>query len=247
MYDNEFYDYWGLRESSNQHSGDLWTMKMKTSLAYLNLVERCVPQGLPSPQLLDIGCAHGFMLEAAQQRGFQASGIDISPAVSVARQQGFNVYDRPLHELGLSANTFDIITLIDVLEHVPDPRRLMQEVCRILKPKGAVLIVTPDIGSWIARIMKDSWPHYKSEHIFYFNRRSLCMLLRKTGFSVEHVGRAFKYLNLTYILGHFQKYSPGWVTTLLTSLHSVLPLALTRTTLRFQTEMLSIARPKTAA
>jgi cyclopropane fatty-acyl-phospholipid synthase-like methyltransferase len=95
-------------------------MKVKTCLAYLELLAPRLPEGLPSRELLDIGCAHGFMLRAAKQKGFRASGIEISPATLTAREQGFTVYDRPLADLNLPADTFDPITAIDVIEHVLD-------------------------------------------------------------------------------------------------------------------------------
>jgi SAM-dependent methyltransferase len=215
---------------------------VKMCLAYLDLLEHHLSRGLSSPQLLDIGCAHGFMLEAALERGFQPCGIDISPAVIVARKRGFTTYDRPLQELGLSAGVFDVVTIVDVLEHVPNPQEFMREVGRVLKPQGIVLIVTPNVESWIAKIMRTSWPHYKPEHLLYFSQRSLTMLLQRSGFSVERIGPGFKYLNFDYVLGHFQKYTPGWITMMLRSLHAVLPAVLTKVPVRLPTEMLTIAR-----
>ena len=237
IYSDDYYNYWGL----DQNFDDLWEMKTKTCLAYLDLLGHYLPQGLSAPQILDIGCAHGFMLEGARQKGFQAFGIEISPAASVARERGFTVYEVPLHELALPAETFDAITIIDVLEHIPDLQGFMKEVNRILKPQGTMLIVTPDVGSWIAKIMKAKWPHYKREHIFYFSQSSLSSLLRRTGFSVEF-RPGFKYLSYEYVLQHFQKYTGGWLTAVLASIYPALPLAVARRPVRFPTEMLAIAQ-----
>lgn len=117
----------------------------------------------------------------------------------------------------------------------------MNEVYRILKPKGIVLIVTPDVGSWTARIMKAGWPHYKSEHILYFSRSSLSILLRETGFSVTHMGTVFKYLTFEYVLRHFQKFNPGFIPNILKFLCTAFSAFPRNRSIRFKTEMLSIA------
>ena len=238
IYNETYYDHWGAK----QNFETLWAIKVKSCLAYLELLTPSLSVPLVSPSLLDIGCAHGFMLEAAQQRGFRPVGIEVSPAGSIAKGQGFIVYDKSLLELRLQAQSFDIVTIIDVLEHIPAPQEFMQEIRRILKPGGAVLIVTPDIGSWAAKIMKGKWPHLKLEHVTYFNRRALSMLLTKMEFRVMRIRPSYKYLNFDYILGTFQKYTPGIFSRFLQITKRWIPERLAKTSIRFQTEMLAIAR-----
>jgi SAM-dependent methyltransferase len=238
LYGDNYYDSWRL--DGNQD--ELWKIKVKTYRAYLNLLPRYMAEASSSPQLLDIGCAHGFMLEAARQRGWQASGIEISPAASVARQRGFVVYDRPLEDLNIPDGTFDAITAIDVLEHIPYVKGFMAELHRILKPGGVLLIVTPDIGTWVAKIMRDTWPHYKTEHLLYFTKRSLSLLLRRNGFRVRRIKVGFKYMTFDYALEHFRKHTPGSLTSLLTFLYPRLPLIVRKTPLCLPTEMLAIAQ-----
>jgi 2-polyprenyl-3-methyl-5-hydroxy-6-metoxy-1,4-benzoquinol methylase len=238
LYGDDYYDAWRLDDNHDE----VWTMKVKTYCAYLDLLSRYMPETLPSPRLLDIGCAHGFMLEAARQRGWQASGVEISPATSVARQRGFVVYDHPIEDLNIADGTFDAITAIDVLEHIPDLKGFMAELYRILKPGGVLLIVTPDVGTWVAKIMRNMWPHYKTEHLFYFTKRSLSLLLGRKGFRVRRMKVGFKYVTFNYILGHFRKHTPGALTSLLNFLYSCLPLIARKTPLRLPTEMLAIAQ-----
>ena len=152
------------------------------------------------------------MLEAAHRLGFEAVGIEISPAASVCRERGYTVYEQPLHALRFPSNIFDVVTIIDVIEHMTEPRQFMQEVHRILKPSGLVLIMTPNVASWARKIMKGKWPHYKLEHILYFNPHSLYFLLSETGFEVGSIGSGFKYLNLDYVVRHFQTFSGGGMT-----------------------------------
>jgi dolichol-phosphate hexosyltransferase len=238
LYGDDYYDSWGLDDNQDE----LWKIKVRTYCAYLDLLPRYMAEALSSPRLLDIGCAHGFMLEAARQRGLQASGVEISPAASVARQRGFVVYDRPLEDLNIPDGTFDAITAIDVLEHIPDVKGFMAELYRILKPDGVLLIVTPDVGTWVAKIMRNTWPHYKTEHLFYFTKHSLSLFLRRKGFRVRRIKVGFKYVTFDYVVGHFRKHTPGPLTSLLTFLYPRLPLIVRRTPLCLPTEMLAIAQ-----
>jgi dolichol-phosphate mannosyltransferase len=238
LYGENYYDSWRLDDNQNQ----LWAIKVKTYRGYLDLLSRYLPEASSSPRLLDIGCAHGFMLEAARQRGWRAAGIEISPAAAIARQRGFVVYDRPLEDLNIPDGIFDAITAIDVLEHIPDVRGFMAELYRILKPDGALLIVTPDVGSWVAKTMRNMWPHYKTEHLFYFTKRSLSIFLRRKGFRVRRIQAGFKYLTFDYILAHFRKHTPGALTSILAFLYPCLPLIARTTPLRLPTEMLAIAQ-----
>jgi len=238
IYGNEYYDSWGLE----QNQDDLWRMKVKTCLAYLDLLGPHLVGRFSPRQLLDIGCAHGFMLEAAKQKGFEPYGVEISPAASAARSRGFIVYDRPLPELNLSADTFDVVTAIDVIEHLPDIKAFVFEIYRIVKPEGLFILVTPDVGSWIAMIMKNAWPHYKPEHLVYFTKRSLSVLLENIGFRIIYIDTGFKYLTLDYIVRHFKKHTPGVLTSLLKCLEFALPSTLKNTALYLPTEMIAIAK-----
>jgi SAM-dependent methyltransferase len=182
------------------------------------------------------------MLEAARNRGFEAAGVEISPAASAARGRGFTVYDRPLEEVNLPGSTFDVITAIDVIEHLSDIKKFMAESFRILKPGGVLLIVTPDVGSSAAKIMKRAWPHYKEEHIFYFSKRSLEVLLQRSGFAVRTIRCGRKYITFDYAVRLLRKYTPGTLTSLVASVGNTLPSILRSTAFCLPTEMMAIAQ-----
>jgi SAM-dependent methyltransferase len=93
-----------------------------------------------------------------------------------------------------------VITLWDVIEHTPDPKAVL-DLCRaLLKPGGVLVVNYPDIGSWIARALGRRWLFLTSVHLYYFDRRTMRMLLEKTGYSVEQVRPHFQRLELDYIL-----------------------------------------------
>jgi len=137
-------------------------------------------------RLLDIGCSLGYFVEAAEARGWKASGIEISPhAAEEARKMGLDVRTGVLDDADYADESFECVTMWDVLEHVPDPTAHMLEVRRVLADGGLVVIGTPDLGHRLFRIKRENWRHLKpAEHIYYFEQSSLARLLVKTGFSV---------------------------------------------------------------
>jgi SAM-dependent methyltransferase len=147
----------------------------------LPLVERHGPRG----RLLDVGCAFGYTLEVARERGWQVAGVE--PAADVAEQTarvlGVPV-ETDLFAARFGDGTFEAVTLWDVIEHLPDPRRALEEVARILAPHGVCSVVTPDLGSRAARLLGTRWEEMQKmpEHIYFFDRASLAVLLRATGF-----------------------------------------------------------------
>lgn len=148
-------------------------------------------------RLLDIGCSLGYFVEAANLRGWNASGLEISAyAAEEARSLGLDVRTGVLEEAKYPDGSFNCVTMWDVLEHVPDPTSHMLEVRRILAPGGLVVIGTPNLEHILFRIKREKWRHLKpSEHIFYFKKSSITELLAKTGFSMVYPplfgGRSF--------------------------------------------------------
>lgn len=135
-------------------------------------------------RLLDIGCSLGYFVEAAQDRGWRASGVEISSAAAEeARGMGLDVVAGTLESAAYPDGSFDCVTMWDVLEHVPDPTAHMLEVRRVLAPGGLVVVGTPDLGHIRFRMKRESWRHLKpAEHIFYFRQSSIARLFAETGF-----------------------------------------------------------------
>lgn len=155
--------------------------RLKRADARLRRIELMMAPG----RLLDIGCSLGYFVEAANARGWQASGIDISEhAAKEACNLGLDVRAATLDRASFPDASFDCVTMWDVLEHVPDPTEHMLEVHRILAPGGLVAIGTPDLGHSAFSLKRERWRHLKpAEHIYYFRDSSIQRLLAKTGFS----------------------------------------------------------------
>ncbi|MEW6667854.1 MAG: class I SAM-dependent methyltransferase [Thermodesulfobacteriota bacterium] len=135
--------------------------------------------------LLDVGCGAGFFLNIAREGGHHVSGVELSGwAAAAARENfGLRVFNGQLKEAGFSPESFDVITLWHILEHVADPRDLLSHVHGILKEDGILAVEVPNIGSIAARIAGKHWELLAPrEHFYYFNPQTLLRLLRLVGF-----------------------------------------------------------------
>jgi len=159
-------------------------------------------------RLLDVGCHIGVFVEVAQQGGWDAQGVEPSRwAAEQAQSQGLKVVAGTLATSGLKDASFDVITLWDVIEHVPDPQGELCEVHRLLKPGGVVVIHTIDIESPFARLMGRRWPWLMEMHLYYFAPRTLRRMLEEVGFEVIHSSPQGRYLRLGYLISRLQPYS----------------------------------------
>jgi len=132
-------------------------------------------------KLLDVGCSSGAFLLAAREIGLEAEGVEISPeAADAARRAGFRVFTGLLEDAAYPDASFDAVTLIEVLEHLREPRALLAECRRILRPGGVLLATTPNGASWTARAMGASWDVFSltgmGGHVSFFNPGSLRLL-----------------------------------------------------------------------
>ena len=138
----------------------------------------------PPGRLLDVGCSVGLLLETARAAGWDVVGTDVSAwAIEYTRSRGFHTYCGVLEAIPLPPHSFDVVVLNHVIEHVPDPVRVLQ-VCRhVLKPDGVLFLGLPNFGSVMARIEQEHWPALQpDEHIWQFSRRTLTRLLQSNGF-----------------------------------------------------------------
>jgi SAM-dependent methyltransferase len=169
---------------------------------------------LDKGSLLDVGCAMGFLLEIARDEGWDVAGLDISDyAVAFARQiSALPVMQSDLRTLPFSDRCFHVITLWDVLEHVPDPVGLIRNCRRKLMTGGLLAIITPDEGSWPARLFGQKWVEYEKpdEHLFFFSGRTMRRLLEQEGFKLEWRGTAGKYVPVGFALQRLRSYQ-AWV------------------------------------
>jgi len=151
-------------------------------------------------RLLDVGCYIGVFLEIAAKHGWDAWGVEPSQwAAEQAGRLGLNVIGGTLEGANLPDESFDVVTLWDVIEHVADPIGEIRRVHRILKAGGLIVIHTMDINSLFARVMGPRWPWLMEMHIYYFSQRTMAAMLEKAGFAVTRSGPQGRYQTLGYL------------------------------------------------
>lgn len=171
-------------ESASRHA-QVSTRRLRRVLALL---------GRPAQgtRLLDVGCSSGALLMAARTMGFEAEGVEVSErAAATARRAGLKVFTGLLESARFPDASFDAETLIELIEHLRDPRPLLAECRRILKPGGILLATTPNAASWTARVMGGRWHGFSltamGGHISFFNPRSIGAIARRAGFEIARI------------------------------------------------------------
>lgn len=137
----------------------------------------------PPGRLLDVGSGPGLLLAAAAARGWEGVGVDLNPgAARMAARIGADVRVGTIEDAGFEDDDFDLVAMMDVLEHTDEPERMVAEAARVLRPGGVVSVLTPDAGSIITRLMGSRWPEAKrTDHFVLFSVQGLGELLRRHG------------------------------------------------------------------
>jgi 2-polyprenyl-3-methyl-5-hydroxy-6-metoxy-1,4-benzoquinol methylase len=145
----------------------------------------------PPANVLELGCSHGSFVALLQQCGYQASGVEMSPWVVSFGRNTFKapIQVGPVEDLNLPKESFDVIALMDVLEHLPDPLSTIGQCISLLKPNGLLLIQTPDFqeGSTYQTLIETKNPFLEQlkfdEHLYLFSQKSICNFLQKLQYS----------------------------------------------------------------
>jgi SAM-dependent methyltransferase len=195
-------------------------------------------------KVLDVGCFTGEFLQLLKTHGADVYGLELqSRAVEIAnRKLDGRVLQVDIDRADFPQMSFDIISLLGVIEHVVDPIRLLSRAQDLLRPGGLLLIQTPNSGSFLAHAMRGLWPPYAPvEHIHLFSKQSLTLALSHMGFDKIVYEGHWKKLPVDYVFNMLQNYGPEFH-TLIKPVYTRLPEQLTRVSLPFYVgEMLVIA------
>ena len=159
---------------SHLHPG--WRNSQLNQILYVPFVK--------NGKLLDVGCGNGSTMKRFQELGFTVSGTDFdSKAIEEARKEGLNVHLGDLQEIAFPKNTFDVVFLSHVIEHVPNPVELLVECRRILKPNGFLIALTPNANSSGHQKFKHHWRGLEiPRHLQVFTPASLAHVAAQSGF-----------------------------------------------------------------
>nr|WP_242020330.1 methyltransferase domain-containing protein [Nodosilinea sp. FACHB-131] len=188
----DFYgkQYWLDHQSQDLGFPDIY-IRSRKDLTERNIhwFRTLVRYRLPPGDVLEIGCGHGSFVAFMQQAGYQSSGVEMSQWVVSFGEKTFGipVYLGPLENIDLSKGSLDVIVMMDVLEHLPNPVTTLQNCLELLRPDGFLLIQTPEFkeGKTYSDLVDLQSPFLgmlqPDEHLNLFSRRSIVRILNELG------------------------------------------------------------------
>lgn len=142
-------------------------------------------------KLLDIGCGTGlFLAFMAKMRNWQVLGIEPNDFASRYAREKLGVYVISAfpEQLSFEKNSFDVVTMWDVVEHLPNPVEVLSKVNTWLKQDGVLVIRTPNLRSWDSMIFGEFWAGLDApRHLFVLDKQTVVRLLEKSGFRVAAI------------------------------------------------------------
>jgi 2-polyprenyl-3-methyl-5-hydroxy-6-metoxy-1,4-benzoquinol methylase len=164
---------------------------------------RRIGELVPKGRLLEVGCGYGYFLRCALDAGYDAYGIDLSPAAieHAAQRYPGRVFRGLLEEAPeLQGQRFDVVFASHLIEHLLDPIAFLRAAGRLLRPGGLVVLVTPNIKSLLARLSGPRWVSFKiPEHVCYYDPGTITELLRRSGYAMRAVDSAYQHYALPFV------------------------------------------------
>lgn len=194
--ETDFYgkQYWLSHQQQKLGYPDIY-VRSRNDLKERNLhwLRTLLKYSLPPAKVLELGCSHGSFVALMTQAGYEATGVEMSPWVVEFGQKTFEVpiHVGPIENLDFPPQSSDVIVLMDVLEHLPDPVATMSRCMELLKPDGFLLIQTPEFEESMRyeSLVDKSSPFLEmlkaDEHLYLFSRKSVTKLLKQIG--AEHI------------------------------------------------------------
>ena len=189
-----------------EHSADVLRREFRA------IVEDLQTQFGPGARLLEVGCAYGYFLQEARHH-FDVEGIEISrDAVHACHRAGLTqvrcgtIASVQLDELG----GFDVIVMLDVIEHLEHPSEDIERLASLLRPGGMIVISTGDFSSFFARRMGRRWRLLTPpQHLWFFTPKAIDHMARRSGLRTLRVKYPWKLIPVS-LIAHQAKRMLGW-------------------------------------
>lgn len=143
----------------------------------------------PGELMLDIGCGSGLSLLEARALGAEVRGIEADPNVQrIADELGLKIHIGSLLDEPFAGEQFDLVVLNQVIEHVPDPALMLNQLRSRIRPGGRMVLVFPNVQSLWCRLFGNRWINWHVPyHLHHFNRRGFERMAVRCGYQVQSV------------------------------------------------------------
>ena len=159
--------------------------------------------------LLDVGASAGVFLDTVREAlpHWELSGVEPSTDAVKKCENMFHIklQQGVFEDIESEPEKYDVITMLDLIEHVHSPTLVIEAAYRFLKPGGLLLITTPNIRSWTARLFRRRWWSFRLMHTLDFSPLSIRQMLAQEGFRVVKMRGLIRLFSLRYCLRHL-----GW-------------------------------------
>jgi len=184
FYDNELYAYY--TKYSGETKDQVYNPLTKKS--YQKVLKLLESYG-GGKTILDVGCGNGSFVDAAMEQGYNIKGIELSQtAVDIAQAFNLPVQNVDFFSSEIEVSSFDVLSMFEVIEHLPDPVRFLKRAEQVVKPGGLIYLTTPNFKSLDRRVLGKSWNVFHREHLTYFTPETCINAIRSnTGLEVLHV------------------------------------------------------------
>lgn len=161
-------------------------------------------------RLLDVGTNTGLFVKIAMNDGWDAVGLEPNKwGVNYARKEyGLTLINKPFESGTFKKESFDVVTMWDVIEHFTNPVWEMVKVFGIIKPGGVFAFSTVDPDSLLAKTMGSKWPWYMEMHKVFFDKAAADSYLKRVGFRTVTFTPHFRNLSLGYLASRLEAINP---------------------------------------
>lgn len=173
-YDDDLYAYY--QKYQGRKKEELYNPLTRES--YIKVLRLLSSHG-GGVSILDVGCGNGDFVDAALDGGYKAEGIELAqPAVDIARGYGLPVTKLDFFSSEIQESSRDVVTMFEVIEHLPDPVAFLRRAEVVVKPGGLIYITTPNFNSLDRRVLGSQWNAIHREHLSYFTPSTLLAAIR---------------------------------------------------------------------
>jgi SAM-dependent methyltransferase len=151
-----------------------------------HVMGRRIEARAPKGRLLDVGCGTGVFLAVMRERGWQVAGLEPNEAWAdqLRRNLGLDVQTGTLEDAPPELGQFDVVSMLDVIEHLADPLAALAAARRVLRPGGLLVLTTPNLNALEHRLFGRAWYALQPpDHLWLFTPRSLGQVVRRGGYA----------------------------------------------------------------